>query len=80
VRQPEVERLPAARRQAGDGAVFPVRMNGVAGLDRRDNVLQQILLEGGERGSGSEEISLCVFIPNFLRLSATIELLNENRP
>ena len=49
VAQPEVERLPAAHRQAGQGARLAVGLHRVGLLDERDQVVEQVLLERGER-------------------------------
>src|SRR6185369_5359248 len=46
----EVERLPTAHREAGKCAMLAIGQRGVARLDRRDDVVQQIVLERGERG------------------------------
>ena len=46
--QAEIERLAAAHGQSGQGAIFRAGQHGVAPLDRRDQVLQQIFFKGGE--------------------------------
>ena len=56
VRQPEVQRLAAAHRQPGQRPVLAVRLDRVARLDRRNHVLQQILLERGERRRAAEDV------------------------
>ena len=58
VGQPEVERLAAAHRQAGEGPVLAVGLDRVARLDRGDHVLQQVLLERREGRRGGEDVPL----------------------
>ena len=50
VPEPEVQGLPAAHREAGQGPVFAIRERGVLRLDRGNQMVQQVLLEPGEAG------------------------------
>ncbi len=56
--QPEVERLAAAHRQAGEGPVLAVGLDRVVRLDRRDHVLEQVLLERREGRRGGVDVPL----------------------
>ena len=44
--QADAQCLPATHREPGHGAVLAVGMHRVMGLDKRNNVLEQIVLEG----------------------------------
>ena len=57
-RQAEVQRLPAAHGQAGEGALLAVGIDAVARLDRGDDVVQQVALEDGERRRGGHHVAL----------------------
>ena len=57
VREPEVQRLPAAHRQPGEGAALPVRLHRVARFDRRDHVVEQVALEDRERRRAGEGVA-----------------------
>ena len=50
VPEPEVQGLPAAHRQAGQGPVLAVGERRVLLLDRGNQIVQQVLLEPGEAG------------------------------
>src|SRR5436190_17372326 len=65
VGESEVQGLPAAHGEAGEGAVFAVRVGAVTGLDSRDDVVQQVALEGSKGGGGFKDITLGPII--FLR-------------
>jgi hypothetical protein len=48
--QAEVERLPAPHRQSGQGPRLAIGVDRVVLLDERDQVFQQVVLEGGKCG------------------------------
>ena len=50
VNQADVQRLAAAHRKAGQGAVVAIGIYGVVGIDVRDDVLEQVILERRQPG------------------------------
>src|SRR5688572_9513578 len=53
----EVEGLAAAHGKAGEGAVFAVFVDAVAGFDGGDDVVEEVAREDGEGGGGFEDVA-----------------------